>query len=251
MLKLSKAPMPADAIGLAEAFERVCETRIPDWHEIQTEKETASQKLIEAATGDHYDGALTEVRRLRARSAKREFYAKRDADRILREALANRTVIAKIEDPRTGEPRPINDVSRWRLPENSEHEPGFRSDYVEPWDINKPMPEQPGPPTCFADPETLHRVFLRRTEFEDWLTATEWDQIVAETEVTTPKQKHMRLALLDEWPSGRVPRLSIPEIVGRITESYRSRMKRAGITDGPPTDSTVRRLIGREKKSDK
>jgi hypothetical protein len=171
-------------------------------------------------------------------------WRKVEADRLLREALAGRMLVAYIRNPISNEKEDVGYYEEWLISPLDEYEPGFRDDYV------RPMPEQPGPPTNFDD-GLLRRVFIKRTELEDWLTATQWDQIVAETEVTTPKQKHMRLALLDEWPSGRVPRLSIPEIVGRITESYRSRMKRAGITDGPPTDSTVRRLIGREKKSDK
>ena len=188
MLKLSKAPIPADTIGLAEAFKRVCE-RVPGWLKIISEMETSSAELeakniqylecssadaldaLHAATDDDFSNEQHEAMRagrqqqILAHSANWRVV---EADRIMREALASGAIVAEIEDLRTGERRAINDVSRWRLPQNSKHEPGFRSDYVEPWDIKKPMPDRPGPPTDFDD-QTLHRVFFDKKAFETWL----------------------------------------------------------------------------------
>jgi len=58
-----------------------------------------------------------------------------------------------------------------------DYEPGFRSDYVEPWHLDsggtrkpvRPLPDQPGPPTCVDDPETLYRVFFTQADFDTWL----------------------------------------------------------------------------------
>jgi hypothetical protein len=209
MLKLSKAPIPADTIGLAEAFNRVCE-RLPGWREIISEMEAGSAELeaknirysecssanaldaLDAATDSDLSPEQNEVARAGERLkllVLRQHWRKVEADRIMRESLANGALVAKVENPRTGEPRQLNNIGRWLPPRDLprvsapcylkfppattqhdiEYEPGFRSDYVEEWDIKRPMPDQPGPPTNFDD-QTLHRVFFDETEFNAWFT---------------------------------------------------------------------------------
>jgi hypothetical protein len=301
MLKLSNAPIPADTLGLADAFKQVCEHRISDWQKIISQIEASSAELesryaamglrlklkeakakgskvsasdfghdqysrpssrealdaLDAATIDDFSLEQKEVIRIGAENdalALRLHWRKVEADRIMREALASGALVAKIENPRTGEPRPLNNISRWLPPNGSDYEPGFRSDYVEPWHINKPMPDQPGPPTDFDD-SALHRVFFDQTEFNDWLSGTSSPAgftIVHEDKLTTTRLKNISRALKHEFRGDAVPRLKIPEIIKRIKDDYRKRMEVDRHPDkGGPAEATVRRVLGLENSAQK
>jgi len=200
--KISRAPIPAGTVGLAKAFELVCEHRISDWREIVSQMEASSAELeskniryskrsrkrvrdlaidrwsVVTLTDDDFSPEQKEVMRVGKELeilAKRKQAARTDADRIMREALASGALVARIRNPDDGEDYPVPDAQEWLV--SFEYDPGFRNDYVEDWhatiegrrQITRPMPDQPGPPAFFADSETLHRVFFFEAEFTGWL----------------------------------------------------------------------------------
>jgi hypothetical protein len=253
---ISTAPIPSDAIGLADAFQRVCIVRIPDWPEIQAAMQTASDALKEAVA-NRTDDLMTESRRQRDRAQKRAFYAKRDADLILREALGTGDIRAQIRNPQTGEVAEVSYRNEWTvdLP-GADYDPGFSDNLVSEWRrpnpegkrvlVEDPLPEQPGPPSHFGDGIRCP-IFFQRASFEEWLTVECWDCV--NLRAKTSMQKWLVEALLTVWPNGKVPaNLSTAEVSMRIDPHFRSISKRAtGKANTPPTASTVNRQIGREK----
>jgi hypothetical protein len=180
---ISTAPIPSDAIGLADAFQRVCIVRIPDWPEIQADLQAGSEALIEAIAG-RTDELMTKSRRQCDRAQKRAFYAKRDADVILREALEAGDIRAQIRNPQTGEVAEVTYRNEWKIDlPGADYDPGFSDNLVCEWRrpnqegkrvlVDSPLPEQPGPPSHFGDGARCP-VFFQRAVFEEWLTVEEW-----------------------------------------------------------------------------
>lgn len=283
---ISDAPLPPDAIGLADAFQRVCIARISEWPAIQTELEAASEALREAMASRSAVAAAEwrpmrqeeqeererrkeieweEIQRLRENAQERLFDAKTRADRILREALAARDIRALIRNPATGEVAEITNSNEWQIdaaglgrPASELYEPGFSVNHVSEWRrpnqdgrrvlLVNPMPEQPGPPSHFGDGVRCP-VFLRRLQFEEWLTVASWDKVVMTA--TTSTTRYLVQAILTEWPNGRIPSiLPVDEVCERIRPHYRAITERAyGKAETLPSAATVRRQLGREKKA--
>jgi hypothetical protein len=296
MLKLSKAPIPADTIGLADAFKRVCE-RLADWHKIISETEAISAEresknirysersstealnALDAATDSDFSPEQNEVVHAGEQLkllVLRQHWRKVEADRIMREALASGELVAKIENPRTGEPRELNNIRRWlpprdlprasapnylKLPPATTHHdieygPGFRSDYVEEWDIKKPMPDQPGPPTDFDD-QTLHRVFFDEEDFKKWLggedaqaqTFTPYPPL-DEATMAMPKVKVAREMLELRWPEGSPDKLSVQKMAELTTKKFNSRgrvvLNGRGNRITVITEDDIKRALGRK-----
>lgn len=202
------APIPPDGIGLADAFQRVCVVRLPEWPVIQAELEAASEALREAMAGRTVAAAAEwrpmgrlerqkrrhlqrdkwqQLQKLRENAQNRLFDAKCHADRIFREALAAREIRALIRNPATGEVAEITNSNEWKidaaglgLPASELYEPGFSVNHVSEWRrpnqegrrvlLVNPMPEQPGPPSHFGDGVRCP-VFLPLEDFERWLLA--------------------------------------------------------------------------------
>jgi hypothetical protein len=195
-MTVSKAPIPMGTLGLRAAFELVCERRVPDWREILAEKETClsamASRNVGAARVTRLDAldvletadcqfspeqmAVIKIGQRLERTAEREDAAKKHADRILREALADGAIVAMILNPADGEHYPVGSAERWLIPSGLEYEPGFRTDHVADYcnaeGVMKPgpLPEQPGPPTCFDD-GLPRRVFFDRERFAAWAGA--------------------------------------------------------------------------------
>jgi hypothetical protein len=264
-------------IGLAKAFELVCEHRISDWHKIISETEAISAELesknirylkgsraeaiesLAAATDDDFSPDQKEVMRIGAQQRDlvlRVNWRKADADRIMREALASGAITAKIYNPRTDQPADVPDIGRWLPPSGSRYEPGFRNDYVEKWDIKKPMPDQPGPPTNFDD-QTLYRVFFDETAFNEWLggedaqaqTFTPYPPL-DEATMAMPKVKVAREMLELRWPEGSPDKLSVQKMAELTTKKFNSRgrvvLNGRGNRITVITEDDIKRALGRK-----
>ena len=212
MLKISRAPIPSGAIGLAKAFELVCGHRIADEHIISAEKSYADEFVAVNGTpipeSDKAGRDRSEtLGRLRRDLAISEHLARTEADRIFREALASGALVARIS--KNNDDREVADIGEWFIPPLFEYEPGFRSDYVSEWHerddygnrrILRPIPEQPGPPTNFDD-GTLYRVFLNQAEFTAWLAGSSLTRLIP-----PPTGKQSKLwKYFEENFSGTVP----------------------------------------------
>jgi hypothetical protein len=276
--------IPDSAIGIADAFEILCERCNPEWNDIQAEKqiaddEFASKNVVylkrspDEALDETQDGDFStqqkevlSIAERRNAISKRENEAKNRASRILRQALAVGKLAARIadSDAEHGSRQIRKKLEKWIVPSEADNpdnlDLGFRDNFVEEWQPGSLIPEQPGPRCCSAN-GTLQPVFVFETDFNAWLfnegynregppgdAFTAYPQLPDLTEKPLAALEIMKLI----WRPGSPNNLSAKSIANRVSAEYQARGRQFQKTDGRGkpihkfTEDDIKRALDRK-----